>query len=49
MQVLNKITFGLWRRSRQAIFHKDPYYTAIPYYYKPNFIDIHDTYTKRSK
>lgn len=49
MHALTKqLCYGLVRRSRQAHYHKLPHYPAIPYYYKPNFIDIHDTYTKRS-
>jgi hypothetical protein len=36
------------RKSRQATFHKPKHYEAIPYYIKPNFIDIHDTYKLRT-
>jgi hypothetical protein len=49
MQLLKNIHFTLWRTSRKAKVHVAPVYEAIPYYYKPNFIDQHDTYTKRTK
>ncbi len=49
MQALTtQLRYSLWRKARQAKFHKEPHYPAIPYFVKPNFIDIHDTYTKRS-
>jgi len=48
MNLVVKGTFWLTRTARQAKFWKPKYYDAIPHYVKPNFIDIHDTYTLRS-
>lgn len=44
----NQLRFALHRHARQAQFYKMAHYPAIPHYVKPNFIDIHDTYQKRS-
>lgn len=49
MQLLKNIQFSLFRTSRKAKVKVAPFYEAIPYYYKPKFIDQHDLYTKRTK
>ena len=49
MQALTtQLRFALHRHARQAQFYKTAHYPAIPHYVKPNYIDIHDTYQKRS-
>lgn len=38
-----------FRVTRKAKIYKRPIYSGIPDYHKPHFIDIHDTYQKRTK
>ena len=47
-KLLFHLKYHLNRTTRQAKFWKPKHYGAIPHYVKPIFIDIHDTYQKRS-
>ena len=38
-----------FRVTRKAKIYKRPIYSGIPDYHRPHFIDIHDTYQKRTK
>lgn len=39
----------IFKPTRKAKYYKPKFCEAMPHYLKPHFIDIHDTYTLRSK
>ena len=51
MKLLKTLRYGFrgdnWKQRKTKVW-KPKHYEAIPYFMKPHFIDIHDTYKLRS-